>query len=179
MRKTLLVLGICCVLAAPAWAGGGFSLFGSYSEVSSEGQALGFGGRVTIGGLGWVGDLSWTWYPTENGILTIDGIRDNIQITPLDMGFRYIFKNQGSFKPYLGAGATFFWVNLDRIDADNAWGGYAVAGFNLGRHRTKFFAEVLYRFAESNVAYRHPSEPVWGKMDVGGFAVNAGLNWGF
>ena len=49
MRKALLVLGIC-ILAVPAWAGGGFSLFGSYAQLSDDSEGLGAGGRFTFGG---------------------------------------------------------------------------------------------------------------------------------
>ena len=61
MRKALLVLGIC-ILAAPAWAGGGFSLFGSYAELSEDAESFGVGGRLTFGGHNWVGDLSGTFF---------------------------------------------------------------------------------------------------------------------
>ena len=48
MRKALLVLGIC-ILATPAWAGGGYSLFGSYGSVDNLDFAVGAGMRLTVG----------------------------------------------------------------------------------------------------------------------------------
>ncbi len=179
MRKTFLVLGICCVFAAPAWAGGGFTLFGSYSEVNDDGQALGAGVRLTLGGERWVGDLTWTWYPNAEDILTIAGIEDDLQIIPTDLGARYLFQTQGSFKPYLGAGITFFYVNLNQGSGENAVGAYGLAGFTLGAHRTRFFAEILYRYGESDVTYHTVPNPITGKMDVGGLGVNLGITWAF
>ena len=49
MRKAFLVLGIC-ILAVPAWAGGGYSLFGTWSEINEDASAPGAGMRVSIGG---------------------------------------------------------------------------------------------------------------------------------
>ena len=60
MRKALLILGIC-IVAAPAWAGGGFSLFGSYAQLSDDAEGIGFGARLSVGGDRWIGDLTWTW----------------------------------------------------------------------------------------------------------------------
>ena len=179
MRKTFLVLGICCVLATPAWAGGGFTLFGSYSEVNDDGQDFGAGVRVTLGGEKWVGDLTWTWYPSTEDVETIAGIEDKLQVIPTDVGGRYLFQTDGSFKPYLGAGLTFFWVNLNDGNGDNAFGAYALAGFTLGANRTRFFAEVLYRFGESDVRYHSVPEDITGKMDVMGLGINAGITWAF
>ena len=65
MRKALLVLAICS-LAAPAFAGGGYSLFGSYGAVDNHEWALGAGMRLTVGGEHWVGDLTWTCCHTYN-----------------------------------------------------------------------------------------------------------------
>ncbi len=179
MRKTLLVLGICCVMAAPAWAGGGFSLFGSYSEINDDGQALGAGVRVSMGGERWVGDLSWTWFPSKDGVQTIAGIEDTLQFIPTDFGVRYLFQTQGSFKPYVGGGGTFFYLNLNNGEVDNTWGVYGLLGFSLGEHRAKFFAEVLYRWGDTDVHYFAVPNPITGSMDVGGFAINAGLTWAF
>lgn len=179
MRKALLVLGIC-ILAVPAWAGGGYSLFGTWSEINEDGSAPGAGMRVTAGGSNWVGDLTWTWLQSQDGVDTIAGYEDKVQVIPTDLGIRYLFNTQGSFKPYIGAGGTFFYVNVNNGDADNAFGGYAMLGFNLGRGRAMFFAEAIYRYGSTDVTYKpNPVDVVTGSMDVGGFGVNAGLMWFF
>lgn len=174
MRKALLVLGIC-ILAAPAWAGGGFSLFGSYAQVSEDAEALGAGVRLTVGGERWVGDLTWTWYPTEDGVETIPGFEDRLQVVPTDLGFRYMFNSSGSMAPYIGGGGTFFYTNLNDGDIDKAFGAYGLLGFNLGQGPARFFAEAIYRYGRSDVTYRRGGQEFTGRMDVGGFGLNAGV----
>lgn len=179
MRKALLVIGIL-ILAAPVWAGGGFSLFASYSEMSEDASAPGVGARLSLGGQHWVGDLTWTWLQSQEDVHTIAGFVDKVQVIPTDFGVRYLFNTSGSFKPYIGAGATFFYNHLNAGNAENAFGGYAMLGFNLGRSRTRFFAEAIYRYGNTDVEYRlNGAQTVVGSMDVGGFGVNAGVAWGF
>jgi len=178
MRKALLVLGIC-ILAAPAWAGGGFSLFGSYAQVSDDAEGFGGGVRLTLGGQNFVGDLTWTWYPSDSNVGTVGGLSDKLQVIPTDLGARYLFNTSGSFRPYIGAGGTFFYTNLNDGSIDNAYGFYGLLGFNLGHGMTKFFAEAIYRWGEADVTYYHPVRPLTGTMDLGGFGVNAGVIWTF
>ena len=179
MRKALLVLAIC-MLAVPAWAGGGFSLFGSYSELTDDTTAAGVGARFSFGGHNWVGDLSWTWFASQENVDTIFGYEDKVQVIPTDLGIRYLFNTSGSFRPYVGAGVTFFYVNLNDGKADNTLGWYGTFGFNVGRGKAKFFAEALYRDGSTDAEYRlNPNEVVDGPMDVGGFGVNVGVAWGF
>jgi len=178
MRKALLVLTIC-LLAAPAWAGGGFSLFGSYAEVHDDATTGGAGARLTLGGARWVGDLTFTWYPSKGGVGSISGFTDNIQVIPTDFGIRYLFTTSGNFDPYVGAGFSFMYVNLNDGNADNTFGYYGMLGFNLGARYVKFFAEGLYRWGESDVSYRSGGREWRGKMDVGGWGLNAGVIWTF
>ena len=64
MRKAVLVLVGCLVLcAAPAWAGGEFSLFGTYGEVTESNRSFGFGARISAGGESVMVDLTGTWFP--------------------------------------------------------------------------------------------------------------------
>jgi hypothetical protein len=179
MRKALLVLGIC-LLAAPAWAGGGFSLFGSYGSVDNHEFAVGAGARLTVGGERWVGDLTWTWYQNVSGVGTIAGFDDNLQVIPTELGIRFLMNPRGSVIPYLGGGFTFFYVNLNDGSASNTYGGYAMFGINFGGKQAKFFVEGLYRYGQSDVTYRFAGDNRYtGTMDVGGFAANAGVMWTF
>jgi hypothetical protein len=179
MRKALLVLGIC-ILATPAFAGGGYSLFGSYGSVDNHEFAVGAGMRLTLGGDRWVGDLTWTWYQNVSGVGTVAGFDDNIQVIPTELGIRFLMNPKGKVIPYLGGGLTFFYVNLNDGNASNPVGGYALFGINFGAKRAKFFAEGLYRYGQSDVSYRYAGDQQWtGTMDVGGFAANAGIAWTF
>jgi len=178
MRKALLVLTICA-LAAPAWAGGGYSLFGSYAEVHDDAQTGGAGLRLTLGGARWVGDLSFTWYPKKSGVSTIAGFEGDLQVLPTDLGIRFLFNPYGKVIPYLGGGLSFMYVTLDGGNADNAWGYYGTFGLDFGPGPLKFFAEGLYRWGESDVSYRSGNDRWTGKMDVGGWGINAGITWTF
>jgi hypothetical protein len=176
MRKALLILGIC-IVAAPAWAGGGFSLFGSYAQLSDDAEGIGFGARLSVGGDHWIGDLTWTWYPSDEGVLTVPGVDpDKLQVIPTDLGFRYLFQSSGMVRPYIGGGGTFFYNNLSNGSIDNSWGLYGLFGFNFGHGGIKFFAEGIYRWAETDVSYSVGGEPVYtADFDIGGYGINAGV----
>jgi len=179
MRKALLALGIC-ILATPAFAGGGYSLFGSYGSVDNHEFAVGAGMRLTLGGEHWMGDLTWTWYQDVTGVGTIAGFDDNMQVIPTELGIRFLMNPKGNIIPYLGAGLSFFYVNLNDGNINNPVGGYAMFGINFGANRSKFFVEALYRYAQADVSYRNGgAEPWTGTMDIGGFAINAGIAWTF
>jgi hypothetical protein len=86
---------------------------------------------------------------------------------------------RGKVIPYLGAGLSFFYVNLNDGSASNTVGGYAIFGINFGAKQTKFFAEALYRYGQSDVSYTSGGNKWTGTMDVGGIAANVGVAWTF
>ena len=179
MRKALLVL-VVCALASPAWAGGGFSLFGAWSEVTDDSQSFGGGARLSIGGERWVGDLTWTWLQSQSDVDIIAGIEDKIQVIPTDLGIRYLFNTSGAVKPYAGGGVTWFYNSLTNGSASNDPGLYGMIGFNFGKGRAAFFVEGIYRYAQSDIKYViTPNDVITGELDVGGFGVNFGVAWGF
>jgi len=94
MRKALLVLGIC-ILATPAWAGGGYSLFGSYGSVDNHEFAVGAGMRLTLGGdeLG----VRFLMNPTGNIIPYLGG----------GLTFFYVNLNDGNASNTVGGYAMF------------------------------------------------------------------------
>jgi outer membrane protein W len=139
----------------------------------------GIGARVTLGGEHWVGDLTWTWYAKADDVNTIAGIEDDLQVIPTDLGIRYLFNTQGKFKPYLGAGITYFWNNINDGRISKELGGYAIFGFNLGRNNINFFGEAIYRYGTADVEYQSGGNVVTGNMDLGGFGGNIGVMWTF
>ena len=179
MRKALLILGIC-ILATPAWAGGGFSLFGSYSQLSDDANEPGVGVRLTFGGDRWVGDLTWTWYPKTDDVNTIGGFVDDLQVIPTDLGARYMFNSQGSVKPYLGAGITYFWANLNDASISKELGLYGMFGINFKAKGVSFFVEAIYRYGTADVVYQGAGDNrVTGNMDLGGIGGNFGAMFTF
>jgi hypothetical protein len=179
MRKVVLVLGIC-LLAAPAWAGGGYSLFGSYAQITDDAEAPGAGVRLTLGSGHWVGDLTATWYNKESDVPTIAGFQDDLQVVPFDLGVRFLTNPSGGFNLYFGGGLTYFWTSLNDASISDEFGLHALVGFTVGKSRTKFFAEGNYRYADCDVSYRvSPDQTIDDNLEVGGFGVNAGVVWTF
>jgi len=180
MRRIILVLGCCCLLTAPAWAGGGFSVFGAYSEITENDRSPGVGARFTFGGESLVLDLTATWLPYRSTAVFREAgspVTDELRITPLEIGGRYIFSAGKDFRLYLGLGGSYFLVDVSGGKADDKLGFYALGGFIFGANaRVSFFGEVTYRQADHDIDYGE-----LGKSDVtlGGAGVNAGLTFKF
>lgn len=179
MRKVVLVLGIC-LLAAPAWAGGGYSLFGSYAQITDDAEAPGAGVRLSLGGGHWVGDLTFTWYNEESNVPTVAGFSGDLQVIPTDLGIRFLTNPSGGFNLYFGGGLTYFYTSLSDASISDELGLHGLVGFTVGTSRARFFAEANYRYADCDVTYRlNPNESIRDNLEVGGFGVNAGIVWAF
>ena len=180
MRKTVLVLVGCLVLtAAPAWAGGAFSLFGTYGQINDYNSTFGGGARLTLGGESFVVDLTGTWYPSVNGtaVKTGDGaIFGQIQLIPFDLGLRWIFAPGSELRPYVGAGASYALVDFSGGDSDDEFGYYLLAGFHIfGWGNGGMYVEGMYRWLDGHfyvggVEYEER---------VGGFAGTFGVSFTF
>ncbi len=181
MRKTVLVFVGCLILmTGPAWAGGAFSLFGTYGETNDFNSSFGFGARVSFGGERLMGDFTATWFPSSNGVVAKNGsvnISDSLQVIPLDIGARWMFSPGSEFRPYVGAGASYTLVNLGQGTADDEWGYYGMAGFAifLFDGNGGFYLEGIYRNTAVTLNYGSSSFD----EDLGGFALSAGFMWTF
>ena len=181
MRKTVLVLVGCLVLVTgPAWAGGAFSLFGTYGQTNEWNRSFGAGARVSFGGERLMGDFTATWFPSSNGTVAKNGsqnIYDTLQIIPLDIGLRYMFSPGSELRPYIGAGASYTLINLSSGSADDEWGYYGVAGFGIFMFDGGggFYVELLYRKTEATLYYGGNSVDA----DLGGVAGTVGFTWTF
>ena len=180
MRRIFLVLGCCCLLASPAWAGGGFSIFGSYSEITENDRGIGAGGRLSLGGESLVFDLTATWLPQASTTIIREGgapVSDDIGITPLEIGGRYIFSAGNDFRLYLGVGVSYFLVDLTGGQTENEFGFYGLAGFVFGANaKVQLFGELLYRQAEVQVSY---GDEGVADVTIGGAGVNFGVTFRF
>jgi hypothetical protein len=174
MRKSVLVLVGCLVLcAAPAWAGGAFSLFGTYGEVTESSRAFGAGARLSVGGEWVLIDLTGTWFPGVNA----GEFDDDMQVMPFDLGLRLVFAPGSELRPYFGAGVTYVAVNLAEREAEDTSGFYLLAGFNIKAGNQKgFFVEAVYREAESDVT---DFDGTKFEVDFGGLAGSVGFFWKF
>lgn len=177
MRKIVLALGMVCLLATPAWAGGEFSLFGAYEQVTSNDYSIGGGGRVSLNLQRLSFDFTATYLAQKGSVEMLGGALDKVKVFPIDLGIRYRFSPGSEFRPYFGVGLSYVLTELEFGDADDEVGFYASLGFvGLADRKTRWYAEVLYRWVEMEADFG-----VQGKVDenVGGFGVTAGLTFGF
>jgi hypothetical protein len=180
MRRILLVLGIGLLLVGPAWAEGQFTLFGTYGEMTEKARGIGAGAR-----LGWAWksvalDLTGTWLPQKSTDVITEGgaqVTDDLRITPLELGVRFMLSPGPEFRPFVSAGLSYFLVDAGGGSTDDEAGYYVSAGFLYGPgQRSKILGEVIYRDATTTVDY-----PDHGgrEIDIGGFAVSAGIMFVF
>jgi hypothetical protein len=177
MRKIVLALGIVCLLAAPAWAEGEFSLFGAYERVTSNDSSIGGGGRLSLNLRIVSFDLTATWLPQKGNVDVLGGAVDKIQTTPVDLGVRVRFSPGSEFRPYVGGGISYFFNALEFGEVDDEVGFYLSLGFiGLADRPVRWYAEAIYRMAEIEADFG-----VQGKVkeDIGGFGVTAGLAFSF
>jgi hypothetical protein len=176
MRRTVLVVACLTLLAAPAWAGGGFHLFGTYGEINDWSNTAGFGARLSVGGERWIFDLTATWFPERSTkIGEADGWSgyDDLQILPIEAGVRYVFAPKSHWRPYLGAGVSYFVLDLNQGRVDDEVGYYGMLGLLWhGDRGFGLYGEVLYR--QADVTYTL-DEGLDIKDKVGGFAGSFGV----
>lgn len=174
MRKSVLVLVGCLVLcSAPAWAGGAFSLFGTYGELTENNRALGAGARLSLGGEWVLVDLTGTWFPG----VSAGEFDDDLQVLPFDLGARLVFAPGSGLRPYVGAGVTYLLINLAERDSEDTTGYYLMAGLNIkAGDRSGLFLEAVYRDAEADVT---DYDGVEFEEQFGGIAGVVGFFWQF
>ena len=171
MRRTVLVVACLTLRAAPAWAGGGFHLFGTYGEVNEWTKSGGFGARLSVGGEKLVVDLTATWFPEESGKIGYHGgqaFYDDLQIAPVELGLRYVFSPGQTWRPYIGGGVSYFVADLNVGSVDDEAGFYGMLGLiRHGAGTIGAYGEVLFRQAELSYQVAHG---VTIDEDVGGLA---------
>jgi hypothetical protein len=161
------------LFAAPAWAGGAFSLFGTYGEVTESNRSFGAGARLSLGGESVMVDLTGTWFPSRSA----GEFDSDLQVIPFDLGLRLVFAPGSELRPYVGAGLTYLLINLAERDAEDTTGYYLLAGFNVkAGDRSGFFLEAVYRDAESEITDYDGTEF---EENFGGIVGSVGFYWKF
>jgi hypothetical protein len=192
----LAVVALFGVFSTPAEAQ--FKIYGSYWNTSDVdetfGGGIGFG--IPFGESGFSLDLAGTYYqelddnPVENLFDDDEGVfqEEGLEIIPFDVGIHYNFAQNGTFSPWIGAGATYFLIDTTRngIEVDDETGFHVSVGSRFGqRDGVNFFAEAIYRSTEATLRrseddFPDPSDAVDEvAIDLDGIAVNAGLLWSF
>ena len=178
MKKSMVLLA-CLLLVAGTGVAGDIGLFGAVWDQSAPGTVWGAGLRLTGREGPWLADLTATYLPDSDVHLgELTAVPDaTVQVTPLEIGLRYLPERYGRLQPYLGGGAGYYLVDSTLGTADNEWGWYGVGGLDLGaRAGWNLFVEAVYRDVTSHV--RIP-DPVAGdlrpELDLGGWGVNIGV----
>jgi hypothetical protein len=180
MRRTVLVVACLALLAAPAWAGGGFHLFGTYGQINEWTETTGVGARLSVGGERVIFDLTATWFKEQGTKIGQEGginRYDDLQIAPIEAGVRYVFAPGSHWRPYIGAGVSYFVTDAEVAKVDDEVGYYGMLGLLWhGEGGFGLYGEVLYRRAE--VTYRLEDEVSFSEY-VGGLAGSFGVIFTF
>jgi hypothetical protein len=200
MKKALIftAVAIFALGTGPAWAAD-FAVFGSYLDTEDLDQSVGGGVRAGFGNRFQL-DLRATYFPDlrEDFESFVDDpgddpgrFQNDVEAIPLEAGLKLNFNPEEGWNPYVGGGATYWFLDLERGEVDDEAGFYLAGGVEFARPTggMGFFAEAIYRDVEATVN-RDPDdfddlddvdfEAIRQRdLDVGGIGVNAGLIWRF
>lgn len=189
--RNVAVAAAVVLLAASTVAADGFSVFGSYDEITDQEEVLGFGVRYSFGGdSGLVADITASIYEKADeeyvvGDVLIDGgtvVADKLEVIPLELGLRWIF-DLGRVRPYLGGGVTWFITDYEIARVDDEVGFYALGGLSLrATDSVAAFLEVRYRQTDVTTLYDDQdvlTDRVELDTDIGGVGGSIGVTWVF
>jgi hypothetical protein len=199
MKSRILFLSLLCCLAwtAAPVAAGDFSLMGSWWNTDIAGDAG--GGGISLGlpvNETFAFEIRGFYYEQLNDD-PFEAIFDQdetvfqdrgIQAIPIDGGIRFTFAPGSTFRPYLGAGATYYLLDSDFGEIADELGWYASAGATVGDGEgADFFFEGTWRKVSAQVEIDPEDlediddidaddDP---DFDLDGFGVNVGVRWSF
>jgi hypothetical protein len=173
-------MAACCVLAGPAFAGGGVDLYGAYGEVVDGESEFGLGARLSLGGVHWMVDAAATFFLEVEDTQIIDenpDLDDTFEYRSFDLGLRYLFYDGHKLRPYLGGGLSYASASATYLNVDGGIGAYALGGIRYGRTPgITFMAELIYRWAEVTAKYSFVEEQ---DIDIGGLGLQVGISFAF
>jgi Outer membrane protein beta-barrel domain len=173
LRNIVMLLAILPLFSAPSWAGS-FSLFGSYWDSKDADASWGAGARVGFN-LTKMLELEFhgTYYPDFKND-QFSGQSFELTAIPVDGGLKLNFMPDKGLNPFVGGGATYYFLSISPGSVDDQTGVYLDAGIDIGgKDSARFFAEVMWRKVDTSVSFGAFDEDV--KFD--GLALNAGATW--
>lgn len=180
MRRVFLLMAACCVLASPAFAGGGVDLYGVYGDVIDGEWEFGLGARLSLGGTHWMVDAAATGFLEVENFEIIPGepsTDDSLKYRSFDLGLRYLFYDGHKLRPYVGGGISYAQVNAVNIDISGGIGVYGLAGLRYGKTQgINFMAELIYRWTEVQAKFNLIDEQ---DVTVGGLGLQVGMSFIF
>jgi len=191
MKKPLLCLLLAAALSATGASAGTVSLYGSAWNTDDLDDT--FGGGIALGvplGESVVDVDLRAAYQDELSDRPVDALfedddpvfePDGITVIPAEVGLRVNLNRGGVANPYLGGGASYFFIDPKRpgLTIDDEVGFYGLVGSRFGRGESaNFFAEATYRQAEATAERGDVGEIVDRvELDLGGFGANVGVIW--
>lgn len=174
--RVAVVVAVMVLVAAPASAGN-LRIFGAYLDSGDVGAFAGAGLKYASSDtLGF--ELGVTAYrdSDEFDLGDLDFAADTIDNTAWDLGSRVSISEIF----YFSVGVSYFQFDADYGNVDDEWGFYGTLGATIGGDTFRFFFEGVYRDVKATLKYENLDlieEDI--KLDIGGFGVNAGLEWRF
>jgi outer membrane protein W len=197
IRSLGLVFAAAALSSAASLSAADFAIHGSYWDTDAAGDTAGGGLSLGLPLNDVIGvDLRATYYeelsddPFENAFDSDDPVFQDrgIQVLPLEAGLRFTFSPDSTFRPYIGAGGSYFMLDSDFGEISDELGYYAVAGATIGDDEgAQFYFEGLWRKATAEVELDPEDlEDVddievddHADLDLDGLGVNVGVRWTF
>ena len=194
IRKALIAGAVALACAGSASASD-FSVFGSYWDTDIAGDAAGGGIGAAFSFNEFIAlETRATYFeeltddPLENAFDSDDPIFQDtgIQVLPVDLGLRFEFAPQSSFRPYISGGGSYFFIDSDFGEVNDEVGYYAALGAEFGDPEgANFFIEGLWRKASAEIEL-DPNElddiddlevQDHASFDIDGLGLNLGARW--
>lgn len=178
-KRVLYTGAIVILLAATPGLAASFGFQGAYWDTKDADH--GFGGGIRSGsdlGRSLSLDFAATYF---DNLAPSSASGAKLRVAPFDVGLSFRVPTDAGLQPYLGGGASYYWLdsNLGSIKDEVGW--YAKAGFEIGRGTgPHFFAEAMYRDVSGTIKRRDEALPdVSSKVNLQlrGLGANAGLLW--
>lgn len=167
---------VVALVAVPATAGN-LRIFGAYMDSDDVGSFAGGGLKYASSDtLGFEFGVTAYRESDELDLGDLEFDADTIDNTAWDLGARVSISEIF----YFTVGASYFQFDADYADVDDEWGFYGTLGATIGGDTFRFFFEGVYRDVQATLKYEDLDLVEEGvKLDIGGFGVNAGLEWRF
>lgn len=174
--RVAALVTVAALAAAPASAGN-LRIFGAYLDSGDVGSFLGGGLKYASSDTLGV-ELGVTAYldSEEFSLGDLDLAIDTIDNTAWDLGSRISISEIF----YFSLGVSYYQFDAKYGNVDDEWGYYGCLGATIGGDTFRFFVEGVWRDVNATVKYvdlELVQEEV--KLDIGGFGVNAGMEWRF
>jgi hypothetical protein len=163
-----LVSGLFTV---PAQAGS-VGVYGAFWDTDDADSSWGGGVQLGFDFFKWMElEFHGTYYPDFGA--DILGSSVDITALPVDGGLKFNFLPDAKVNLYVGAGVSYYFLDMDEAEIDNQTGWYAEGGLSFGEKNFRIFAEALWRVMDTSVSFGSFDEDA----DFDGITGHFGVSW--